>query len=140
MKMIFKLALLLALAVVSVGVFMYFREPVNIRGEKADFQLEAYQLMAEFRRDEGRASARYVDRVLEVSGVVSELQTIGNNINVLLTTGHKLSVVNCSFYPEEVNSVRSLHVGDKVIVKGKCTGMLDDVVLNNCSLVLYHEK
>jgi hypothetical protein len=45
-----------------------------------------------------------------------------------------MAAITCSFYNEEMAAVKKLTTGAEVVIKGKCTGKLMDVVLNNCSI------
>jgi len=54
---------------------------------------------------------------------------------ISLDTGDPMAAVTCSFYNEETAAVKQINKGSRVHVKGICTGMLSDVILNKCSLV-----
>jgi len=118
------------------GWYLYNKKPADTRQQAAAAQTEATALVKSFQQNESMANKQYTDKLIIVSGKVS-----GRNIDndghatVFLETGDPLAAITCSFYNEEVKTVKNLPVGSAVRIKGICTGMLTDVILNKCSLV-----
>lgn len=73
--------------------------------------------------------------MITVEGIVASIEDENGDLTVFLEAGDPLTGVTCSFYPEEHNEVKMLQPGNKVRIKGECTGKLTDIVLNHCSLV-----
>lgn len=127
--------LLLLLAAGSYAYFLYNKKPADIRTASPEMNIRAVTLVEEFAADENAATLRYIDKVLSVSGTVTEVAyEPSGQATVFLETGDPMSAVSCSFYEEEAASARSLKKGDMVTIKGKCTGKLADVILNKCSI------
>jgi hypothetical protein len=69
-----------------------------------------------------------------VAGTVTGIQTDSSGqATVSLQTNDLLAAVTCSFYQDDAG-VKKIKAGSAVRIKGVCTGMLTDVVLNKCSL------
>jgi hypothetical protein len=68
-----------------------------------------------------------------ITGEIAEIKA-DINPTIQLAGSDPLSGVTCSFYQNELPTIQSLKIGDKIMVKGKCTGKLMDVVLNNCRI------
>ncbi|HCW07295.1 MAG TPA: hypothetical protein DGG95_08020 [Cytophagales bacterium] len=132
MKRFFILLLTLSVIGVLYGIYLFNKKPLDTREQNADFELTSEQLVNEFSANETSASAKYADKVLFVTGKVNEINL--NSATVFLESGDPLAGVTCSFYPDEAPQLKELRVGQVVKIKGKCTGKLADVVLNNCSL------
>ena len=120
---------------IGYGVYLFNLKPPDIREEKAVFEISAETLTKEFSENEAVASKKYVDKVLIVFGKVEEIKSFGKETSVLLSSNDPMSSVTCSFYQEETTRLKNINAGTKIKIKGKCTGKLMDVVLNNCSLV-----
>ncbi|OQP63874.1 hypothetical protein A3860_23350 [Niastella vici] len=124
------------LAGASYGWYLYNKKPADTRKQTPTTAIVAADLVKSFQQNETAANSRYVDKLILVSGKVS-----GNNIDkdghatVFLDTGDPLAAVTCSFYNEEAETVKRIPVGSAIRVKGICTGILTDVILNRCSLV-----
>lgn len=128
--------LLLGVAGAGYGYYLYNKKPADIRKETARFELTAAVLVADYSKDETAADKKYLDKVIAVKGAVSDIKTdTSGQATVFLDSGDPMAAVTCSFYADEAPSVKALQKGSTVIIKGKCTGKLMDVVLNKCSLV-----
>ena len=129
--------LLLGFLAAATGYYLYNKKPADVRTLQPELSVTANSLIAEFNTDETAANLKYLDKVVAVKGAIAEIKIDQNNgqVTVVLDSGDPLSAVTCSFYNEEMGAVQKLSKGTVVIIKGKCTGKLMDVVLNNCSIV-----
>lgn len=133
-----KIAFLLTTILLSVagyGWYLYTKKPADIRKQPAYKEVSANELVKAFEDDEAAATREYIDKVLIVSGTVANavIDTSGG-ATLFFETGDPLHSVTCSFYRDDIASVKKIGPGKKVRVKGNCTGKLTDVVLNKCSL------
>ena len=127
--------LLLALAGAGYGWYSYQKAPPDIRKQKAGIEITAVDLLQAFQQNETAGNAKFVDKVLVVAGTVTGIQTDSSGqATVSLQTNDLLAAVTCSFYQDDVG-VKKIKAGSAARIKGVCTGMLTDVVLNKCSLV-----
>ncbi len=128
--------LLVAIAAAGYGFYMYNKKPADVRTLTANYELTAAALLADFNKDETEANTKYLDKVIAVSGKVTEikLEPATGQATVTLDSGDPMAAITCSFYNNETASVKNLKQGDAVVIKGKCTGKLMDVVLNKCSI------
>ena len=102
---------------------------------KPDFKVTASALQKAFEDDETKASATYINKILEVTGKISSIKPAEDKVvSVSLVTGSDLSSVNCTFPAVRDPSV--FKEGDEITVRGECSGFLMDVLLNNCALIL----
>lgn len=124
----------LVVAAGSYGWYLYTKKPADTREMKADYELQASQLVNEFRQNEAKAVERYVDKVLIVSGKIASIENNNDQTTIALDAGDPMSYVTCSFYRDESRLPGNLAAGSEIKVKGNCTGILTDVVLNKCSL------
>lgn len=117
------------------GFYLWNKKPADIRQEAAQFELTATALVDEFNKDENAANKKYLDKVIAVKGNVTDVKTDSSGqATVFLESSDPLASVTCSFYNDEAPSAKALQKGSTVIIKGKCTGKLMDVVLNKCSV------
>jgi len=126
-----KRGLLIALALLAtllIGGYFFINTPkAGLKSAKAAYSLTADDLYAEYAADEDAGNKKYIDQVLQVDGPISEILTDENQAMVLiLKTPESEGGVMCTLEKEA-----DLSVGDEVSVKGRCTGMLIDVVLND---------
>jgi len=135
LKRIIFILLVLVSAGLGYGWYLYNKQPVDIREQKAQIEITAGDLLRSFQQDEVTATRNYVDKVLIVSGNVSNIQFNSAGLpTVFLEAGDPFASLACSFYGSESHNVKKIRPGTFIRVKGNCTGMLVDVVLNKCSM------
>jgi Cu/Ag efflux protein CusF len=134
MKKIFYLAGVVVVVGIAYGLYSFFKKPIDTRNSEADYSLSANDLVAAF-DVEDEANKKFLDKIVEVQGKISEIATDTAGVTIMLESNDPIAGVTCSFYADESEKLKDLKEGDAVTIKGKCTGKLMDVVLNNCSLV-----
>ena len=90
-----------------------------------DYKLTSEDLLESFEEDENVANEKYLDKVIEVTGVVSKAEKNTGTTSIYLATLNDLS--NVIFQLEKDDP--SIEAGHQVTMKGICTGYLLDVVL-----------
>lgn len=104
----------------------------DIDAESVIATITADALFAEFESDEAAANASYLDQVIEVSGTIDEVteDAEGNTVVILTAETAMMGGVSATIDPSV--SEFSATPGVEITLKGRCTGMLMDVVLTNC--------
>ncbi|RMG85235.1 MAG: hypothetical protein D6714_06295 [Bacteroidetes bacterium] len=131
-----KRALLLLFGLVLIGGYvgykMYNKPHEDMSRAAAEIKITAPELFAEFEADEAKANAKYLDKIVEVSGKVLQVDKDENGtVNVILDTGGMFGVV-CKLDDLSEHPRTSFETGSEVRFKGKCTGMNMDVLLVRC--------
>ena len=135
-RIVLFVGLAIVLVAVLVGVYFYTLGQKDLTNAKPDYTLPARELYADFEADENAASAKYLDKVVEVSGIVSHVEMNSDSaMNVMLMNDSDMGGVLCTFNNVKKRSSIDVSPGDKVIIRGICSGMLMDVQLNNCVMV-----
>lgn len=134
--LIMKKIVLSAVLALSTGLgfayYLYNKPHQGISNEKAAFVLNAETLVNEYDLDEKKANAKYLGKIVEVSGIVSEkTKDRTGNYNITLQ-GPDLAGIGCEFENKVQTQLASLKEGQEVKIKGICTGVLMDVVLVDC--------
>ena len=108
----------------------------SVKSKPADFTLSATELFQEYSENQSVANKKFINQIMEVNGSIFEISEDQQGATVfLLTTGEKEAGVLCTMELGETNKVKGKKIGDNITVKGHCTGMLMEVVLNRCTLV-----
>lgn len=126
---------ILAVGLVSfaVGIFFWTKPVASLENSKADITVTAAKLMADFESDEAAANEMYLDKVVEVSGVVSEVKSSETGVTVILESESMMGGVTCGFKEGSLSLAElSQEVGSSMKIKGQCTGYLMDVILERC--------
>lgn len=120
------------LVVILAGVLLYlYNKPArNVAGETG-IPVTATELYQKFTSNEIQANQAYLNKVLQVSGQVLEVKDTHNAGRVVvLNTGDPMFGVACTL--DNITSPdKAVKPGEKIVVKGVCTGYLSDVVLTH---------
>lgn len=115
----------------SIGIYLWNKPVTSTSKLDAEVKITAVDLFEAYGQDEVAADVSYLGKVLEVSGTLKEIRTTDNGKPALvLETNDALFGVLCEFEDEAV--AKALAPGSTVQIKGVCSGMLFDVVLNRC--------
>ena len=138
MKTSYKIALaavsVIVVAGVLFGLYMYNLKPKDLQKVKPDFVITATDLLKAFESDENAATAKFVNNIIEVSGTIQSVKPGENNaLTISLNTGSDISSVICTLQGNDGAS--NFRTGEQLTIRGKCSGFLMDVLLNNCSVI-----
>jgi hypothetical protein len=130
--------LFIAVAVVLVGLHEFNLKHPDTSKVKPDFVVTATALQKEFEDNEKEASSKYINKIIEVSGTIATVTPADStHINVSLKTESDISSVICTFKATGDHS--KFLAGEKITLRGECSGFLMDVLLNNCSKIMDHK-
>jgi hypothetical protein len=118
----------LLICIVSFGVYSYlYKSHRNISDEKASYSLNTNQLIEEYSNDEDLANSTYLDKVISVSGKVTQINVKEKSI----TVDEKLSGL-------VINDLSQIKVNDSIIFKGRFIGydeLLEEVKMDQITII-----
>lgn len=126
MKKYFILIGVAAIVAAGVGYYMYNKPKDAMETMEAYSVLKATDLVQKFSDDEAAAEVEFLDKTIEVSGIVKEK----NDSGIILEGVDDMTGVLCEF--ENPADLSAINVKQNITVKGICTGKLLDVVLSRC--------
>lgn len=132
-KLIILAGALLCLIAAGTGYYMYNKPRTSASESRTDKHITAQQLFEAFSRNEQQANSTYVNKVVEVKGTVTDIQKTGTSVSVLLSGESSMGGVNCSIIPGEEATLPE--IGESVLIKGLCTGMLMDVSIVDATII-----
>ncbi len=131
-KKIIGLVIIVGLLGAIFGYQQFSKKLDNTADLKSEISLSAQELFTEFEKDESAANKTFLDKIVTVNGIVSSTKVEDGKTNIYLETEDMLANIFCQMesplkiIPKE---------GDKVTIKGVCTGYLSDVVLVRSVLI-----
>lgn len=119
----------------SVGYYFWNKKVPSMAGEKSDIAIAAEQLFTEFANDETSATAKYVGKIITVTGKVRESSKMDDGTpKVILETGSDFGVL-CEFDPNTKHAQTVFQPGTAITLKGECAGLNFDVQLARCVVI-----
>ena len=110
----------------------YTRRNKDLSETKADLQISAADLIKTFEANEQQANAKYLDKIIAVTGNVKEvIKDEKGYYTVVLGEEGSMSSVRCSMDSIHQTEAGKLVAGKQVIVKGACTGFNADELLGS---------
>lgn len=112
--------------------YLYNKPNRRISDETPAFILKAETLVSEYDVDEKKANAKYLGKVVEVFGIIAEKSKNEKGKYNITLQGSDLAGIGCEFEKNSQKELSILKEGQKIKIKGICTGVLMDVVLVDC--------
>jgi hypothetical protein len=107
-------------------VFEYSKTHHRDVADEKGIAVNAAQIVKEFQTNEAAANTKYLNKALEVKGVVTEIKKDqSGNTTVSLKSDDAFAIVFCT-----LKTNQHPDIGSNIIIKGICTGFLSDVVIN----------
>jgi uncharacterized membrane protein len=89
---------------------------------KADFNKEALPFIKEFETDYMSANKKYAEKIISVTGTVSATEAADSTINIKMADTITGSYLIFAFQVQHLNEAKNLKAGDRVTIKGSCSG------------------
>ena len=118
--------LLILILSVIIGYNYMYKEHRDISSEKADFTLTSQDLVNEYQIDLDEATAKYLDKTIELSGKVTDVESDNFTLN---------NVVIC--YSDSL-TIQSLNITDNIKAKGRSIGydeLLEYIKLDQVTII-----
>jgi hypothetical protein len=133
-----KLLLIALFTIIVLGAFYgiseWFREHDSTAKLKADYTVLATELFDAYEENEEEANAKYLEKVIKVTGEVVEIDKEEDISKVILASNDLMFGVICVFDGKD-EITTAPEIGSTVTLKGICSGKAMDVVLNRCALI-----
>ena len=123
---------ILALIGGGVAIYLYNMPHQNIQKAEADYTMTAQELFQAFESDESTANEKYLDQIIQVSGAVQSVNKKEDGTTSVTLQGIGMFGVVCEMDQRTEHERTDFEQGERVTLKGKCTGKLMDVVLVRC--------
>lgn len=121
--------LMVLLVLMVVLIIQYHKPHVDIYSVKTDIAVTIDTLLLDFEKNEKVANKKYLDKIIETEGVIKSIEVNKGSTFLLLSEENNDNNVICYLEEFENKKILSLKTGQRVKVKGICTGYLMDVVL-----------
>jgi hypothetical protein len=120
-----KWLLLLFILLLGGGIIVWkiFTEKFEDTGKiKEDHTVSAAEFIAEFKKDEAAANKKYTEKIVVVNGSVSEVKNADTSTNIIMADTSTGDYIIFAFQQEHLEEAKQVKAGDKVSIKGSCSG------------------
>ena len=117
------IGLFVFLLAVGAGIWYIFTEKFADRVEtKSEYTVNATDFIKEFQKNDSLANKKYIERIITVNGVISELEAADTTINIKMTENATGDYIIFSFQQQHLAEAKKLKEGEQVSIKGSCSG------------------
>lgn len=113
---------LIAIIAASVIWYLFNEKFTDTTKRKAAFTVDAQSFLKEFLQSDSLANIKYKEKIVTVNGTVSEIETMDSSINIKMIDTVTNAYVIFGFQNEQIIKVKNVKEGDKISVKGSCSG------------------
>ena len=121
----------LILLIISAGAIWYIfsERHEDTASVKADYSTEAIPFIKEFEKDIKTANGKYADKIIEVTGMVTESEAADTTINIKMADTTTGSYLIFAFQQQHLQQAKRLKAGDKATIKGSCSdGIFSEIL------------
>ena len=127
--------IILAIVGTFIAYEMYNKPHINVADTKSDIVLTADKILNDFSSDENAANTKYLEKIIEIKGTISNIKILNDKGIVTLKTSDDFGSVMCHLSETSTKKISSFKEGQKIKIKGICTGYLMDVILVKCEII-----
>jgi hypothetical protein len=128
-RLLVTLPVLILLCLAGWAVYEYKKPHTDAGDKTTNIYIDATSLYNDFSKNETNANAKYLDKIIEVTGIVDDVQNTNGALVIMLNANQMMGGINCKMFDAKNNFLKK---GDKITIKGKCSGFLSDVNLVDC--------
>ena len=115
----------LVIIVILAGVYWYVATEKfsDTQAREAAYTVNALDFIREFIKDDSAANKKYTEKIITVSGRISELEAPDTStVNIKFIDPVTGSFIIFAFQDTHLSEGKTLKVGDSVSIKGSCSG------------------
>jgi tRNA_anti-like len=119
------------LLLIGAGVIWYIfsEKHEDTASVKSDYTTEAIPFIKEFEKDIKEANRKYAEKIIEVTGVITESEAADTTINIKMADIATGSYLIFAFQQQYLQQAKTLKPGDKATIKGSCSdGIFSEIL------------
>ena len=114
----------LVLIVVAVAAIWYIFTVTfsDINDQKPKYSVKALDLINEFKKNDSIANKKYAEKIIAVTGLVTEVESADTTVNIKLGDTTNGSYAIFAFQRQHLADAKTIKKGDSISIKGSCSG------------------
>lgn len=115
----------------AIAVLFYLYKPNRTVTDEKGIEITAAQLVKDYQANEAEANTKYLDKAIEVTGIVSQVdKNQEGKVTVMISSDDPMTGVFCTLKDDS-----NITTGSSVTIKGFCSGILSDVRIREAVVV-----
>jgi hypothetical protein len=101
----------------------------DTKDRKAAYTVSALDFIREFEKNITEANKKYKDKIITVTGTVSEIEAADSTMNIKIIDTTSKSFIIFAFQEQHLSEPKTIKVGDAVSIKGSFSaGIFSDIL------------
>lgn len=122
LKSIILAVIIIALSFAGGIWYVFTQRFTDTTKEKADYTINAFDLINEFKKNDSLANKKYAEKIITVTGLVTEVEAADTTVNIKMADTTSGSYAIFAFQQQNLTEAKAIKEGDKVSIKGSCSG------------------
>lgn len=102
--------------------YLFSQKFEDTNKEKSSYIVNSLDLIKEFQINDSIANKKYAEKIITVVGVVTEVESADTTVNIKMADTASGSYAIFAFQQQNLNDSKTIKEGDKVSIKGSCSG------------------
>jgi hypothetical protein len=132
-KFLWMLFAVLAIAFGSI-LYVFNLKFADAKSEPSLFSVSAPALIEEFTKDADAANQKYVEKIVTVNGNVTSKEIVDSIVNIKMEDNLTGNYIIFAFQDQYMKEAKQIEQGDKVAIKGSCSGGIYSEILESVSI------
>lgn len=128
-----KLLIVLGLLIIvglGIAYYLFSMQFKDMNDVKPDYEISANDFIKAFQESDSVANNLYSEKIIQVHGKVSDIETADSTINIKMTDQQTGSYIIFSFQKNEEALLKAIKPDDVVTIKGSCSGAIFSDILS----------
>ena len=128
-KLIFTGVAIILLAGIGIVWYIFTEKFGDTAESKPEFTVNALDFIKEFQENDSVANKKYIEKIIAVNGIISEIESADTSINIKFTDTTSGDYVIFAFQQQHLNDAKTLEEGKQASIKGSCSGGIKSEIL-----------
>lgn len=107
----------------------------DTRLQDTELTMSSKELLSYLNTEKAEELKPYIDKVIEVSGVLKKVTKLKKKYSLLINNGEDETYILCEMQLDENTKIPQLKLNQNITIKGVFKGVLLDIILLNCIIV-----
>ncbi len=121
-KILLTVIFIFLLAMGGFAWYLFTEKFADTAEKKSDYTVNANDLLKEFQQNDSLANVKYIEKIISVKGIVTDLELLDSTVNVKMSDTLTGDYIIFTFQEQHLVETNIIKIGEEVAIKGSCSG------------------
>ena len=102
--------------------YLFTEKFADTAEKRSDYTVYAIDFIKEFQKNDSLANNKYVEKIISVKGIVTDLETLDSTVNIKMSDTLTGDYIIYTFQEQHLAEAKKIKIGKEVSIKGSCSG------------------